>query len=257
MDFCARLFEVVRWGRRRCLFRWFRLRFLHLHGRLLLLRRRELLPDGFCQGVLSGIGHRSVSLIRNRVRLSESNAPLEEQLQLHLHGVGPGFHHNELAFGHGLQLVWGHERPLNHLQGLGAAVLALADRSALHGPAAQGFAHHLGGFAVGSKATEDGDLGVVHDDLRPLFAVVFLQLSQALDNGDDGEPPGPAGGEHHLGGLDLWQGAKLVAVEHCPVGKLPTVVIGYRQDLPVQLLDDQRDHEELRGIFFRHHQKQC
>ena len=165
----------------------------------------ELLPNGFRQGFLPGVGHRPVAFVRNRVRLSKGDPPLEEQLQLYLHGVDTGFHHNELALGHGLQLVRGHEGPLDHLQGLGTAVLALAYVASLSCPAAQGFAHHLGGFAVGSEAAEDGDLGVIDDNFRSIFAVVFLQLSQALDDGNNAQSPGAAGGEHHLGGLYLRQ----------------------------------------------------
>lgn len=247
----------------RLLRRWMargRLSFPHLYrdfrsSRLLPLGRRVLCPDGLRQGFLPGVGHRSVALVGNGVRLSESNAPLEEQFQLHLHGVGPGFHDDELALGHTFEFIGSHERPLDHLQGLGPAVLALADGPALHGPAAQGFAQYLGSFAVGGEAAEDRQLRVIDDDFRPLLAVILLQLPQALDDGDNAQAPGPAGGEHHLGGLDLWHGAILVTVEHRPVGELPAVVIGYRQDLPVQLLDDEAHHEELRGIFFRHHQE--
>lgn len=154
---------------------------------------RVLFLDGLHQGFLSGIGHRAVALIRNRVRRPKGNAPLEEQLQLHLHGVGPGFHHDKLTLGHGFQLIGGHEGALHHLQGLGPVVFPLAYVTRLYGPAAQGFAHRLGSLAVGGEAAKDGELHIVHDDLRPLFAIAFLQLAQALDDGDDGEPPGTAG----------------------------------------------------------------
>ena len=55
-----------------------------------------------------------------------------------------------------------------------------------------------GGLAVGGEPAEDGELHIIHDDFRPLFAITPLQLAQTLDDGDDGEPPGTAGGEHHL-----------------------------------------------------------
>lgn len=81
----------------------------------------------------------------------------------------------------------------------------LADGTALHCPAAQGFAHHLGRLAVGGKAAEDGKLHIVYDNFRPLLAVILLQLPQALDDGDDAQAPGAAGGEHHFSGLNFWQ----------------------------------------------------
>ena len=121
------------------------------HGRLLLLRRRELLSDGFHQGVLSSVCHRPVALVRDSVRLPKGDAPLEKELQLHLHGVSPSFHHDKLALGHGLQLIRGHKGPLHHLQGLGPVVFPLADVTRLYGPAAQGFAHRLGSLAVGAN----------------------------------------------------------------------------------------------------------
>ena len=218
---------------------------------------RVLFLDGLHQGFFPGIGHRPVALVRDSVRLPKGDAPLEKELQLHLHGVSPSFHHDKLALGHGLQLIRGHKGPLHHLQGLGPVVFPLADVTRLHSPAAQGFAHRLSGLAVGGEAAKDGELHIVHDDLRPLFAIAFLQLAQALDDGDDGEPPGTAGGEHHLRRLDLWQRPELVGVEHGPVGQFPAVLIRHGEDLPVQLLDDEAHHEEFIGIFFRHHQEQC
>ena len=217
---------------------------------------RVLFLDSLDQGFLPGIGHRAVALIWNSVRRPKGNAPLEEQLQLHLHGVRPGLHHDKLALGHTFELVRGHEGALHHLQGLGPVVFPLADVTRLHSPAAQGFAHRLGSFAVGGEAAEDGELHIVHDDLRPLFAITPLQLAQALDDGDDGEPPGTAGGEHHFRRLDLWQSPILVSVEHRPVGQLPAVLIRHGEDLPVQLLDNQRHHEEFAGIFLGHYQEQ-
>ena len=124
---------------------------------------RVLFLDGFRQGVLSSVCHRAVALVRNSVRHPKANAPLEEQLQLDLHGVGPGFHHDKLALGHGFQLIGGHEGALHHLQGLGPVVFPLADVTRLHSPAAQGFAHRLGSLAVGGEAAEDGELHIVHD----------------------------------------------------------------------------------------------
>ena len=112
---------------------------------------RVLFLDGFRQGVLSSVCHRAVALVRNSVRLPKGDAPLEEQLQLDLHGVRPGFHHDEQALGHTFQLIGGHEGALHHLQGLRPVVFPLADVTRLHSPAAQGFAHRLGSLAVGAK----------------------------------------------------------------------------------------------------------
>lgn len=36
------------------------------------------------------------------------------------------------------------------------------------------------------------------------------------------------------------------------IGELPAVLVGYRQNLAVELLDDQADDEILCVIFFRH-----
>ena len=216
---------------------------------------RVLFLDGLHQGFFPGIGHRPVAFVRDSVRLSKGDAPLKKELQFHLHGVRPGFHHDELALGHGFQLVRRHERALYHLKGL-AAFLPLAYVTSLCSPAAQGLAHHLRRLAVGGEAAEDGVLGVVDDNFSALFAVILFQLPNALDDGDNGEPPGAAGREHHLRRLDLWQRPILITVEHGPVGQFPAVLVRHGEDLPVQLLDDEAHHEEFIGIFLRHHQEQ-
>ena len=55
--------------------------------------------------------------------LIELDAPFEEQLELHLHGMDAGFHDDKLALGHGFQFIRRQQRSLNHLQRLGRIVL--------------------------------------------------------------------------------------------------------------------------------------
>ena len=105
------------------------------------------------------------------------------------------FHDDEVPLGNGLELVWGHEGPLDHLEALAGVVLSPGDGATHHGAAAQGLGQHLGGLAVGGEAAEDGVLAVIRQDLRPLLAIVLLQLGQALDDGHQGQPPGAASGE--------------------------------------------------------------
>ena len=62
-------------------------------------------------------------------------------------------------------------------------------------------------------------------------------------------------GEHHFCGFNFRQGSKLVAEEHTPVGKLAAHFIGHRQDLPVELLDDEGYHKKRVGILLRHNEK--
>ena len=109
--------------------------------------------------------------------------------------MGACFHDDEVPLGDGLELVRGHEGPLDHLDALVGVVLPPGDGAAHHGAAAQSLGQHFGGLAVGGKAAEDGVLHIVHDDLRPFLAIVLLQLGQALDDGHQGQPPGAASGE--------------------------------------------------------------
>ena len=89
------------------------------------------------------------------VRFPEGDAPVEEQPQPRPHRVGASFHHHELAFWDGLQLIRRHEGALRHLEGLAVFPLAPADRAGLHGVAAQRAGQFLGGLAVGCEAAEN------------------------------------------------------------------------------------------------------
>lgn len=61
--------------------------------------------------------------------------------------------------------------------------------------------------------------------------------------------------EHHLRAFYLRQRPVLVAEEHAAIFQLPAVFVRNGEDFPVELLDDQRDHEKDRHLF-RHDDKQ-
>ena len=158
------------------------------------------------------------------------------------------FHDDEVPLGDGLEFIRGHEGALYHLEALAGIVLPPGDGTAHHGAAAQGLGQHLGGLAVWGKASEDGVLHIVHDDLRPFLAVVFLNLGNALDDRYQGHPPGAAGGKQRQD-VEGGHGAQLVTEEYHPVGQLPVVLIRHGEQLPAQGLDHQPSHEIFRGIF--------
>ena len=84
--------------------------------------------------------------------------------------MGAGFHDNEVPLWNGFELVRGHEGPFNHLQALAGIVFPSGDGAAHDGAAAQGLGEYLGGLAVRGKASKDGVLAVVCQDLRALLA---------------------------------------------------------------------------------------
>ena len=144
-----------------------------------------------------------------------------------------GFHHHEVTFGKGFQLVGGEQRSLDHLQGFGGIVSASGYRSRHDGTAAQGFGQYLCRAAVGSEATEYGELSIVHDDLRAFLAVVLVELRERLDNGDDLQSSRAGCREHHLSGFDLGERTELVAEEDTAVLQLTAMLIGYGKYLSV------------------------
>ena len=105
------------------------------------------------------------------------------------------FHDDEVPLGDGLEFIRGHEGPLDHLEALAGVVLSPGDGATQDSAVAQCFGQHLGGLAVRGEAAENGVLAVIRQDLRPLLAIVLLQLGQALDDGHQGQPPGAASGE--------------------------------------------------------------
>ena len=139
--------------------------------------------------------------------------------------------------------------------GLGWIVFPPADRSGHDRPAPQGLGQHFRRGAVRRKSAEDGELGIVHDNLCPFLAIVLFKLGKGLDDRHDLQAAGSGGREHHLGALNLRKGAILIAEEHTAVFQFPAHLICHGQDLPVELLDDQGDHEEGIGIFLRHDQE--
>ena len=79
--------------------------------------------------------------------------------------MGTGFHHHELTFGNGLQLVRRHKRPLRHLEGLAVFPFAPADGAGLHRVAAQGAGELIGGLTVGRESTEYRVLAIILQEL--------------------------------------------------------------------------------------------
>ena len=59
------------------------------------------LQDRTLQIIFAGIVDRTAALVGHFQRLPKLNAPFEKQLQLGFHRMGAGFHHDEIALGHG------------------------------------------------------------------------------------------------------------------------------------------------------------
>ncbi|CAN4011032.1 hypothetical protein LPJCHP_LPJCHP_11635, partial [Dysosmobacter welbionis] len=104
------------------------------------------------------------------------------------------------------------------------------------------------------EAAEDGILAVVGQNLRALLAIVLLQLRNALDDGNQGQPPGTACGEQRQD-IKGRHGAQLVAEEHHTVLQLSVVFIRQEKQLSRQILDDESRHEVLSGVLFREDQE--
>ena len=206
--------------------------------------------DAPLQLLPAGVPDPPLGPLRGLVGFPEGDPPVQEEPQPGPHGVGPRLHHHELPLGQALELVRSQQGPLHHLEGPGAIPLSRAHRAGEDRPAAQGLGEGLRRLALGGEAAEDGVLDIIQDDLGPLLAVVLFQLGDALDDGHQGEPSGPAGGEE---GQDVegGHGSQLVAEEGHPVLQLPTVLVGHREELPAQVLDHQPSHEVLGGILLR------
>ena len=166
--------------------------------------------------------------------------------------MGACFHDDEVPLGDGLELVRGHEGPLDHLEALVGVVLPPGDGAAHHGAAAQGLGQLHRRLAGRGETAEDVYLAVVHNDLRALLAVILLQLAgDALHDGHQHQPAGAGGGEHQFQRLDGRAGAQLVGKKDYPVLQPPAVLVRHGEDLPVQVLEDQADHEILGLILLR------
>ena len=212
--------------------------------------------DRLLQLLLVGIGHGTCGPLRQQIRITEGDAPVQEEPEPCLHGVRPRLHHYKLALGDGLQFIRRHERPLHHLEGAAGAVFsaALAHRTAHDGAAAQGLGQHLGGLRVGGEAAEDGILRIVDNNLRALLAVVLLQLCQRLNDRHQSQFAGPAGAEQGQD-IESGHGAQLIAEQHHPVGQLAAVLVRHGEQLTGECLDHQAGHEVLAGVFFRQNEE--
>ena len=168
----------------------------------------------------------------------------------------PGFHGDKLALGHTFQLVRGHQPPPHHLQAAGIIVLALAHRTGEDGLFSQIFGEGFCCLAAGSETAENGELAVVPYHLRALSAVVFVQLDEALHNGDNTQPAGSGSGKEHLRALQFWDGPELVTVEDAAPGQLSTIFIRHCHQLPVELLDDEAHEKIGGGVLLRHDDEQ-
>ena len=167
-----------------------------------------------------------------------------------------GLGHDKAALWHGLQLVGSHEGPLDHLQALGWVVLSPADGAAHHRAAPQGFRQFHRRLAGWGKSSGNQHLAVVHNDLRTLPAVVLLELARdALHDRHQHQATGAGGGEHQLQGLDGRAGTQLIREKNHSVFQPPTVLIRHGENLPVQVLEDQADHEILGLVFLRKYDK--
>ena len=210
-----------------------------------------LAEDRRLQFLLAGVGHRPLGLLRHLVGLPEPDAPVQKQAQTHLHGMDASLGHDKAALGHGLQLVGHHEGPLDHLQGL-AFLFSPAEGAAHHGTAPQGLGQLHCRLAGRGKSAEDVHLAVVDDDLGTFLTVVLLQLAgDALHDRHQHQAAGAGGGEHQFQRLDRRAGAQLVGKKDHPVFQPSAVLVRHGEDLPVQVLENEADHEILGLVLLR------
>ena len=165
------------------------------------------------------------------------------------------FHHDEITFWQGLQLIRREERSLHHLQRFGGIGFASGYRTRHNGAASKCFRQCISRGAVWCEAAEQRDLRIVDDDLAALLAVVLFELGKGLDDWDDLQASGSGRAEHHLRRFDFRQRTELVTEEHTSIFELPAVFICHSQDFTIELLDDQGDHKEGVGVFLRHDDK--
>ena len=108
----------------------------------------------------------------------------------------------------------------------------------------------LSRLAVRYNAVEDGILAVVRYDLRAPAVIVLHQLGKALNDWYQCQPPRPAcGGQRR--DIKGRHGTQLVTEEHRPVLELAAMFIGYRRQLPCQVLYYQIGNKVFGGISFR------
>ena len=61
------------------------------------------------------LGYLTIAFFLHSIFFFKLDAPFEEQLQLDLHGIKAGLHHNKLALGHALEFIRCHKCPFHHL----------------------------------------------------------------------------------------------------------------------------------------------
>ena len=82
-----------------------------------------------------------------------------------------------------------------------------------------------------------------------------MELCEGLNNSNDRYSTGTGRGEHHLCSFDLRDSTEFVKVHHDSVFQSAVVFIGNSKDLTIHLLNDQRYHKVLGGIFLGEHDK--
>ena len=112
--------------------------------------------SGDLQLLPPGVVHLPLAMLRNLVGLPEGDSPVQEQPQPGPHGMRPGFYHDKLTLGDGLQLIRRHEGPFCHLEGLAVFSFAPADGAGLYCVTTQGLGKHVSGLAIGREAAKDG-----------------------------------------------------------------------------------------------------
>ena len=188
-------------------------------------------------------------MLWNTILLSKGDAPIEEELQVRLHGMRAGFHHDELPFRQTLELIRAQQRTLHHLEGL-AALLSLADRTGEDRACPKRFGKHLGGLAAGCKAAEDSRLAVVLYDRRAFLAVVLFELGKTLDDRHQRQPAGAACGEKRKD-IERRHRSKLIHEEDNAPREFASILISDIEKFLAECLHHKGCHEVLGDILLR------
>ena len=135
--------------------------------------------------------------------------------------------------------------------------MTLANRAGHNCSITQGSGNDISCFTGRCKATCDGQLTVILNDCGTFLAVVLLQLLVTLNDTHDAQLSGSGCAEHDFCGCNGWQRAKFITEEDHTVFQCAAVFIRHRQDLTVELLDQQGHHEVGVGVFFREDNEEC